>query len=87
MPETTDVTLYGTAWCEVTRELRIFLNAQKVPYTFKNVENDVQDKAAALTLKGGEYYTPVVVVGERAMLNPAVGVLERELRKQGLLEA
>ena len=87
MTETTDVTLYGTAWCEVTRDLRIFLNAQKVPYTFKNVENDARDKAAALTLKGGEYYTPVVVVGKRAMLNPKESVLERELRKQGLLEA
>ena len=81
------VILYGTAWCEVTRDLRIYLNAQKILYTFKNVENDAQDRAAALTLKGGEYYTPVVVVGERIMLNPAESVLERELRKQGLLEA
>ncbi len=80
------VTLYGTAWCEVARDLRIYLTQQKVDYTFLNVENNPQDEAAALTMNEGKYSVPVLVVGERTMRNPDLGVLGRELRKQGLLE-
>ena len=81
-----EVTLYGTAWCEVARDLRIYLTQQKVDYTFLNVENNPQDEAAALTMNEGKYSVPVLVVGERTMRNPDLGVLGRELRKQGLLE-
>ena len=81
------VTLYATAWCEVARELRIYLTRQGVPFDFKNVENDANDKAAAMTMSGGTYATPVVLVGERAMRNPSLSVLERELKAQGFLKA
>ena len=80
------VTLYGTAWCEVARGLRIYLTQQKVDYAFLNVENNPQDEAAALTMNEGKYSVPVLVVGERTMRNPDLNVLGRELRKQGLVE-
>ena len=81
-----EVMLYGTAWCEVARGLRIYLTQQKVDYTFLNVENNPQDEAAALTMNEGRYSVPVLVVGERTMRNPDLGVLGRELRKQGFIE-
>ena len=81
-----DVTLYGTAWCEVARGLRIYLTQRKVDYTFLNVENNPQDEAAALTMNEGKYSVPVLVVGERTMRNPDLGVLERELRKQRFIQ-
>ena len=34
----------------------------------------------------GKYSVPVLVVGERTMRNPDLGVLGRELRKQGFIE-
>ena len=80
------VTVYGTAWCEVTREFRIYLTRQQIDFTFRNVENNADDKAAAMTMNNGEYQTPVIQVGERNMRNPSRGVLERELKKQGVLE-
>jgi glutaredoxin len=83
----TTVTIYGTAWCEVTRDLRIFLTRSKVPFEFRNVDVDARDAAAALTMRRGSYEVPVVVVGERTMRNPAQGVLQRELLRQGLLRA
>ena len=80
------VTVYGTAWCDVTRELRLYLQAKGVPHSFTNVENEVSDKIAEMTLREGRYETPVVLVGERPIKNPARSVLERELVKQGILE-
>jgi len=83
----TTVKVYGTAWCEVTRELRLYLQGKGVAHSFTNVENDASDEAAALTLHDGRYETPVVLVGERAIKNPAHSVLERELVKQAVLKA
>ena len=79
------VTVYGTAWCEVTREFRIYFTRQEVDFVFRNVENNPDDKAAAMTMNNGQYQTPVIQVGERNMRNPSRGVLERELKRQGLL--
>lgn len=83
----TNVTLYGTAWCDVTRSLRRFMTQRRVPHRFHNVDNDPPDEAAAATMRDGRYWLPVVVVGDRTMRNPAEAVLERELRRRGVLAA
>ncbi len=81
------VMVYGTAWCEMTRELRIFLTRERVLHDFHNVEVNAPDRAAAQTMNSGKYSVPVVVVETRIMRNPALGVLRRELHKRGLLSA
>lgn len=81
------VTVYGTAWCELTRALRIYLIQQRVGHRFHNVELEAEDGAAALTLQGGRYEVPVVAVGERLLKNPQLAVLARELARRELLGA
>ncbi len=81
------VAVYGTAWCELTRTLRIYLIQNKVAHDFHDVSEGASSEPALLTLEGGRYSVPVVVVDERVMKNPQLGVLARELVNRGLLEA
>jgi hypothetical protein len=81
------VAVYGTAWCEITRTLRIYLIQNKIAHSFHHVNSEARTEPALLTLEEGRYKVPVVVVDKRIMKNPQLGVLARELESRGLLQA
>jgi hypothetical protein len=57
------ITVYGADWCEDTRRSRRHLRRLGVPHRYRNVDEDIDALASALSLNGGVRRTPTIDLG------------------------
>ena len=86
MSKTTKVEVYGTDWCGLTQSFRDDLAAADIPFKYHNIERDEGAEVHVTRLGGGKRKFPVVVVGDKALKNPALEELDAALSELGLLE-
>ena len=62
--ETTQITVYGAPWCPDCRRAKQFLNEQRVPYRWVDIDADDDARAWVEELQGGGRTIPTVVFPE-----------------------
>ena len=80
-----EVHLYGTGWCGLTKGLQGFLESKGVAYAYHDVEADPKAEQAILDMNGGKRKFPMVTVGDQVLKNPPFERLEASLRENGVL--
>ena len=83
----TKVEVYGTDWCGLTQSFRDDLSSANVPFDYHNIERDSEAERRVTQINSGKRKFPMVVVGDRALKNPAQEELDALLGELGLLEA
>jgi glutaredoxin len=76
------VILYSTPKCASCDLARLYLDKRKVPYTEKNVDNDVKMQEE-LKEKSGSLSVPTIIVGTKVMNGYLESLLEGELDAAG----
>ena len=80
------LTVYGTAWCPKSANLRNHLQRQWVVFDDLDVEADGAAEARVRGFYGGELKFPTVAVGDDYLKNPSIAQLEAFLAKHGIGE-
>ncbi|MCA1561082.1 MAG: glutaredoxin family protein [Acidobacteria bacterium] len=80
-----NVHLYGTGWCGLTKNLQGFLESTGVAYEYHDVEADPKAEQAILDMNGGKRRFPMVTVGDEVMKNPPLERLQASLAAHGAL--
>ncbi len=86
MAKATKVDIYGTNWCGLTQSFRDDLASADVPFEYHDIESDSDAEETVIELNGGKRKFPMVVVGDKALKNPALEELDAALTELGLLE-
>ena len=82
----TKVEVYGTDWCGLTQTFRDDLSSASVPFEYRDIERDRDAEQQVTQMNGGKRKFPMVVIGDRALKNPAQEELDAVLSELGLLE-
>ena len=72
-----NVTVYGSRQCPDTARALQFLDAQQVPYEFKDVDQEPELNEYIAGLNGGKRVTPTIRVNNENLINPS----EKDLGK------
>ena len=83
----TKVEVYGTDWCGLTQTFRDDLSSSNVPFEYHNIERDSDAERQVTQMNGGKRKFPMVVIGDKALKNPAQDELDAVLGELGLLES
>ena len=78
--------LYGTDWCGQTKTLAAHLRFLKVPFTFRNVEQDPDADWEVRAMNDGKLKFPMVTLDDTHLKNPDVLTLEKALEYAGLID-
>jgi mycoredoxin len=79
------IVVYGTRWCAATQMVRRFLDRNRVPFEFRDMD---ADEAAANQVKwwtGGNASHPTVQIGGQVLVEPSITELEEVLGQNGIL--
>jgi glutaredoxin len=78
------VTVYGTDLCEDTTRSRAVLDALDIEYNYYDIDKDLAMARTASALQNGGQKTPVIKLGEAAVLvEPSDQVLRSALHEAG----
>jgi len=76
---TTDIQVYGTAWCSLTYRVREYLMHARLTYRFLDIDHDRTAHEFVLSTMNGRRRFPVVVVGDDVIPDPTISELRRVL--------
>jgi len=79
-----DIQIYGTDWCGLTRELREYLMRSRFEYDYLNIDRDDDAQQFVLHMNDGRRRFPLVVVQHRVVTQPTVAILQRIIREHAL---
>ena len=79
------ITVYGADWCAMTTRTRHFLDDQKVPYKYIDIDNDPEAAAWVASQNDGKEKKPTLNVNGKVVITPTNTQLEAVLREQNLL--
>ncbi len=65
---TTNEVIYGTAWCGDCIRSKKFLDENKIPYKWIDIDFDEEAKEKAAELNGGESKVPTIVFSDGTIL-------------------
>jgi mycoredoxin len=82
-----DIQVYGTDWCGLTRELREYLMRSRFEYDYLNIDRDDDAQQFVLNMNDGRRRFPLVVVQHQVATQPTVAILQRIIREHGLQPA
>ena len=86
-PARPSVGIYGARWCDDTsRSLRL-LSRLRVPFSYRDIDLDLDALREARGLLDGPLRTPVVVVGDRVLAEPDSRTLVDALTSSGTVPA
>ncbi|MCL4561343.1 MAG: glutaredoxin family protein [Chloroflexi bacterium] len=58
----TEIVVYGTAWCWDCRRTRRFLDKNKIPYRFIDIDQDANGRAYVEKVNSGMRSVPTIVL-------------------------
>ena len=70
-----NITIYGSRTCADTRRATEFLDAQRVPYEFKDVDETPEYSDYIAGLNGGKRVMPTIRINNKNLINPSVAEL------------
>lgn len=74
------VVIYGTAWCYASRRAREVFDQNKIPYEYKDIDQDAEARKYVETVNRGYRSVPTIVFPDETMLvEPSVDTLKRKL--------
>ena len=79
-----DIQVYGTDWCGLTRHVREFLMTSRFEYDYFDIDRDDDAQQFVLSMNDGRRRFPLVVVKHQVVTQPTVAVLTRAIREHGL---
>ncbi len=62
------ITVYGTTWCGDCKRSRRFLDAQRIPYRWIDVDRDPAARAYVERVNQGRRRVPTIVFGDGSLL-------------------
>ncbi len=77
--------VFGAGWCEDTARTRRLLRRFRVPYTYRDVDLDLDALREAVALHGGQRRTPIVQVDGHVLAEPGNAELLARLVQSGVL--
>jgi glutaredoxin len=80
----TEVQIYGTDWCRLTFGVREFLMKSRVGYDYFDIDGDAQADEFVRIMSDGRRRYPMVVVGQRVIINPTLAELQTVLDQNGV---
>jgi glutaredoxin len=78
-----NVTVYGSHSCEDTERTIKFLDAQQIPYEFKDVDESPEYNDYIAGLNNGKRVTPAVRINNETFINPAEAELAQAVQSAG----
>lgn len=66
--DTNGIVLYGTNWCTDCKRSKKFLGEQRVPYTFVDIENDLDGQATVERVNAGKQIIPTIIFPDGGVL-------------------
>ena len=76
-----NVTVYGSRTCPDTDRATRYLDAHKIPYEFKSVDDFPEFNAYIASLNGGKRVTPTIRVDNKVYINPSDEELGRAVEE------
>jgi glutaredoxin-like protein len=67
-PTSTQIIVYGTVWCGDTRRARSFLDLNKIPYTWIDIDVDLQARKYVESVNRGYRSVPTIIFPDGSML-------------------
>jgi mycoredoxin len=80
----TVVTVYGTKWCAATQMVRRYLDRVGIPYTFRDLEEDVSAANQVKWWTGGYASHPTLDIGGDILIEPTMDEVKGSLMEHGL---
>jgi len=79
--EETKIIVYGTEWCWDCRRSRRFLDDQKIPYQWINIDKDSQAEREVIKINGGNRSVPTIIFPDGTILvEPSNSQLKEKLQ-------
>ena len=60
--------IYGTEWCGDCTRSKKFLDDNKIPYKWIDIDSDEEAKEKAAELNGGQWRVPTIVFSDETVL-------------------
>jgi mycoredoxin len=79
-----DVTVYGTKWCAATQMVRRYLDRVGIPYTFRDLEEDVTAANQVKWWTGGYASHPTLDIDGDILVEPTMEEVKTLLVEHGL---
>ncbi len=79
-----EITVYGTDWCAATQAARRYLDRNKIPYTYRNIETDPAALRQVEWWTGGYASHPTIQLGGDILVEPSVEELDAALMNAGI---
>ena len=74
------ILLYATTWCYQSRNTRVFLDQQNVPYEFIDIDKDKAGEAFVLKTNNGSRSVPTLLFPDGTILTePSQSELKKKL--------
>jgi mycoredoxin len=74
------IIVYGTTWCGDCRRVQRFLDMNKIPYTFINVDHDKKGEQFVIQSNRGMRSVPTIVFEDGSILvEPSTATLAKKL--------
>jgi glutaredoxin len=73
------VDLYATRWCGHSQQVRRYLERNRIPYRFIDLERDPEAVRRLQWLTGGSASHPTVVLGDEVLVEPSIAELDQAL--------
>jgi mycoredoxin len=82
---TIDIVVYGTKWCAATQFVRRYLDRMGLPYTFRDLDNDIEAANQVRWWTGGYLSHPTVKIGGEILIEPMSNEIQAVLGRYGLI--
>jgi mycoredoxin len=81
----TNIRVYGTDSCPMTKASLIYLDSQAIPYEYIDIEENAEAAAWVRAHNGGKERKPTIEIGRQILIEPSDEELEDSVRSHGLL--
>ena len=64
-----EIIMYGTGWCPDVARTRRYLDRHDVSYTYRDIDEEPEAKAALLALRGKDWVVPTLILADGTILD------------------
>jgi len=79
------IIVYGTRWCAASQRVRRYLDRLGVPYTYRDLESNLEAGRQVQWWTGGSFSHPTIQIGGQILVEPTLNELIWVLSKASIL--